>query len=113
MRELIQLILKEETGSKKSKLYDIIYNYIDNLGLNNLEEFDGGFMDWDEDEWVDVTLFGLEEYDPIIEYFHKINTIVLGERLDKNLKSMFGNKYKEPFLNWFNTTYKLNVKELW
>ena len=111
MRKLIQHILKEEAGSK---LYDIIYNYINNLGLNNLEEFDGGFYDFDElDEWIDVTHFGLDEDNPIIEYFHKINTIVINERLDKNLKSMFGDKYKEPFLNWFNTTYKLNVKELW
>lgn len=110
MRELIRHILKEDTNSK---MYKSIYNYIENHPYTqNLKEFDSSFMDWDEDEWVDVIDFGQEQYDPVFEYYPENKYIIINNIFGEQLEQIFGKRFHKPFIDWFTKTHGYGVSEI-
>ena len=110
MKQLIKRILQEDTNSK---LYKSIYNYIENHPyMEDLKEFDGSFMNWDDGEWIDVIEFGQEQYDPVFEYHTKNKYIVINNIFGEQLVKMFGKRFHKPFIDWFTKTYGYEVTEI-
>jgi hypothetical protein len=110
INESIKRTLKEDTNSK---MYKSMYNYIENHPYTqNLKEFDGSFMDWDEDEWVDVIDFGQEQYDPVFEYYPENKYIIINNIFGEQLEQIFGKRFHKPFIDWFTKTYGYEVSEI-
>jgi hypothetical protein len=106
----------------ESKLKNVIYRFLDNYqDLKGLEEFENDFFDYDNDFMVVVIEFGHVDWDPIIQYYKypsnpdKYNDKdfldilpvinIVDDSIKTLLYSMFGNEYKEVFLQWFKDTY--------
>ena len=110
MKQLIKRILQEDNDSK---LYKSIYNYIENHPyMQNLKEFDGGFIDWDNNEWVYVLDYGQEQYDPVFEYYTENKYILINSIFGEQLEKMFGKRFHKPFIDWFTKTYGYEVKDV-
>lgn len=109
----------------ENRLNEVIIDYINSMFPMNEINWTHPMEYDDFDEWEDESrvLFYLGDYDSdevfgneaifrwySCDYFDNPNTlscpqIQIGYQYEKTLNSYFGDKWKEPFLHWFNTYF--------
>jgi len=111
----------------EKRILDYILSYPE---FNNLEEFDCSTMDWGEGVWVEEICFMENNWDdPIISYFpypsnkkeYEDNEVFLQEldylpalklndETSSTLSKLFGDRWKKPFQEWFESKFGYKVK---
>lgn len=106
------------TDSQQARLYNLMYDYIEDLIPENLEVsyFMDGLGTYDKKEFDSVEVYDIDEYETIFRiyksnYWNPDNPVGLklaeaspivdvNKKFEKELSGYFGNTWHEPFKQW-------------